>query len=179
MRITLAFTLRPSPYLQITLPDYCISWAYLHTWIKEGNHTNVDYCYQIYFCFIPKTIFFFSHVASAFFPLYTRPVLLDHCGFWTNCISITWGALRKEDPQPSHRCSKICAGNRNLCFKRFDNHSFAYSVALPFHGNILFNFLPLTSRKYLSLSQALKVLLFEYVALGNRWKFAWFSLFQF
>ena len=123
-------------------------------------------------------LFFFSHVASAFFPLYTRPVLLDHCGFWTNCISITWGALRKEDPQPSHRCSKICAGNRNLCFKRFDNHSFAYSVALPFHGNILFNFLPLTSRKYLSLSQALKVLLFEYVALGNRWKFAWFSLFQ-
>ena len=151
LRITLAFTLRPSPYLQITLPDYCISWAYLNTSVKEGNHTNVDYCYQIYFCSISKTIFF-STWHLLFFPLYTRLVLLDHCGFWTNYISITWGVLRKADPQPSHRCSKIkilSAGNRNLCFKKFDNHSSAYSVALSFHGNLLFNFLPLTSRKYL------------------------------
>lgn len=135
----------------------------------------------IFALFLRLFFFFFLHVASAFFPLYTRPVLLDHCGFWTNCISITWGVLRKADPQPSHRCSKIknsFTGEQNLCFKKFNNYSSAYSVALSFHGNLLIYFLPLTSRKYLLLSQALKVLLFEYVTSGNRWKFAWFSLFQ-
>lgn len=140
----LAFTLRSSPYLHITLPYYCRSWAYLNTWIKEWNHANVDYCYQIYFCSTPKTFFF--HVAPAFFSLYFRPVVLDH---WTNCISITWELVRNENLQFSHVSNKLknlVVGNKNLCFKKFDNHSSAYSIALSFHRNLLLQHPPLTSR---------------------------------
>lgn len=138
LRLTLAFTLRPSPYLQITLPDCAYHELYLNTSVKEGNHTNVAYCYQIYFCSISKTVFFFLlHVASAFSPFILDQCLLDHNGFWTNCISITWGVLRKADPQPSHRCSKIkilSLGNRTCVLKSLITTLLHIVLLYPFMG---------------------------------------------